>query len=307
MVFLSIIIPVFNEEENIQVIINRLLPLVKPYKSEIIFVNDGSTDTTEAVIKQLISKHPNIKLISFYRNFGHQMALTAGYEYAKGDAVVTIDADLQDPPELIADMVKKWQEGAMVVYAKRVNRKKDTWFKQVTAELFYRLINLLSDRPIPTQVGDFRLLDKKVVAFLNALPEKSRFLRGLVAWPGFPVAYVEHTRDKRHAGQTHYPLSKMVTFALEGLLSFSTKPLRMASYLGFGAAVLGFFGILYAVIGKFVFASSWVSGWTALFVGIMFIGGVQLICLGIIGEYIGTMYKEIQGRPKYVIKDTVNV
>lgn len=304
---LSIIIPVFNEEKNISPLLSRLLEIVKDYNYEIIFVSDGSKDNTAAEIKKHAETNPRIKLVSFYRNFGHQMALTCGYRYAKGDCVITIDADLQDPPEIIHEMIAKWKEGVKVVYAKRKTREVDSYFKKQTASLFYWLINFLSETPIPDEVGDYRLLDKEIVLFLNNLPEQSRFLRGLVAWGGYPAEYVYFKREKRHTGETHYTLSKMINFALEGIISFSTKPLRIASYIGFFSAGIGFLGILYAIIGKFIHPTGWVTGWTALFVGIMFVGGVQLLTIGIIGEYISRIYIEIQKRPQYLIKEKTNL
>lgn len=303
----SIVIPVYNEEKNIEPLLERLLPVLKKYSYDIIFVNDGSHDNTSEILEKLCAKNKDIKLINFYRNFGHQVALSCGYEYATGDCVVSIDADLQDTPEIIDEMIAKWQDGAMIVYAKREQRKGESFFKTSTANLFYKMINFLSDTPIPQEVGDFRLLDKKIVRFLNDLPEQSRFLRGLVAWGGYPTDYVYFTRDKRHAGTTHYGISKMVNLALDGITSFSTKPLRLASYIGFISASLGFLGIIYAVFGRIFLPTYWVTGWTGLFVGIMFIGGVQLITIGIIGEYISKIYKEVQRRPPYIIKDKTNL
>lgn len=304
---LSIIVPVYNEGNNIKPLLDRLLPIIKEYPYELIFINDGSQDNTSDEIK-LHAKHTKqIKLISFNRNFGHQMALTCGYNAAKGDCVISLDADLQDPPEIIPDMLKKWKEGGKIIYAKRARRDNDDLFKKSTAQLFYKAINFLSDTPIPQDVGDFRLLDREVVDFLNKLPEQARFLRGLVAWGGFPIEYVSFERDKRHTGTTHYPLSKMVNFALDGITSFSTKPLRLASIVGFFSASLGFMGVIYAILGRLFLPAYWVTGWTTLFVGIMFLGGVQLITIGIIGEYIAKIYQEIQRRPQYLIKETVNL
>jgi len=304
---LSIIVPVFNEKNNIKPLLNRLLPVVKNYKYEIIFIDDGSDDDTSLEIKKYVEKNKNVKLITFLRNFGHQMALSCGYNLTKGDCVVSIDSDLQDPPEIIPQMVEKWKKGSLVVYAKRQTRNVDNAFKRLSASFFYKIINFLSDTPIPKNVGDFRLLDKTVVNFLNLLPEQSRFLRGLVAWSGQPAEYVFYDREKRFSGKTHYSLSNMVNFALEGIISFSTKPLRLATLLGFLSALFGFFGIIYAIIGKFFFPEYLVSGWAAIFVGIMFLGGVQLITIGIIGEYIGKIYIEVQKRPKYIIKEKINI
>lgn len=304
---LSIIIPVYNEEKNIAPLLQRLLPTVAKYQHEIIFVDDGSSDETVSVIKKEAQKIPAIKLVTFTRNFGHQMALTAGYQFASGDCVVSLDADLQDPPELIDQMVERWRQGFAIVYGKREERH-DSWFKKITAYLFYRLMNLLSDTPIPEDIGDFRLLDRDVVQFLNTLPERSRFLRGLVAWGGYRATSVLFKRNKRLAGRTHYPLSRMVNFALEGITSFSTKPLKLASYLGFFTSTLGFVGIIYALYRRFFLPHQyWVTGWTALFVAIMFFGGIQLTTIGIIGEYIGKIYQETQKRPPFLIKEQVNL
>lgn len=305
--FISIIVPVYNEEQNIDPLINRLIPVIKNYQYEIIFVDDGSKDKTSLVIKKQSAKNNDIKLISFYRNFGHQMALSAGYETAHGDCVITIDADLQDPPEIIPQMIEKWQKGAKIVYAKRKERQGENFFKKFTATVFYQLINFLSDTAIPQEVGDFRLLDKQVVNFLNNLQEKPSFLRGLVSWGGFPTEFVYFKRDKRFSGQTHYGFFKMLNFALEGITSFSVKPLRIATYFGFLSGIVGFLGIIYELIRKAVSPQSFVIGWAGLFTAIMFIGGIQLITIGIIGEYIGKIYQEVQKRPKYLIKEKINL
>jgi dolichol-phosphate mannosyltransferase len=305
--FVSVIIPVYNEEKNIKPLLHRLIPVIEKYSYEIIFVDDGSKDTTAKSIQIEIQKNFHIKLLTFLRNFGHQMALTAGYEFAKGDCVISIDADLQDPPEIIPDMIEKWKQGIEVVYAKRKKRENDSFFKKHTAQLFYYFINYLSDIPIPNDVGDYRLLDKKVVDFLNHLNEKSRFLRGLVSWGGFSTGYVYFEREKRHAGSTHYTISKMINLGLDGIASFSIKPLRLAIYLGFFSGFVGFLGIMYAIFGKLFFYQNFIVGWTGLFVGIMFIGGVQLITIGIIGEYIGKIYQEVQKRPKFMIKEKINL
>lgn len=303
----SVVIPVFNEEKNILPLGKLLLSALKDHPYEIIFVDDGSTDNTASEVKKIAKKNTSVKLVSFYRNFGHQMALSAGYQIAQGDCVISLDADLQDPPDVISSMIKKWQNGALVVYAKRKEREVDGAFKKTTARFFYKLMNFLSDTPIPEDVGDYRLMDRKVVDDLNHLPEQSLFLRGLVAWGGYPSDFVYFERQKRHAGNTHYTFSKMLNFALEGITSFSIKPLRLATYLGFITAVIGFLGIIYAVLGKIFLPAYWVTGWAAIFVGIMFLGGVQLITIGIIGEYIAKIYKEVQKRPRYLIKEKVNV
>ncbi len=305
--YLSVIVPVYNEADNITPLLSELIPIVSEFEYEIIFVDDGSKDSTVETVKKQTQKNEAIKLISFQRNFGHQMALTAGYQEAKGDIIITIDADLQDPPDLIPEMINKWKEGFEIVYARRGKREEGI-FKTTTAKVFYRLINTLSSTPIPDEVGDFRLLDRKVVEMLNLMPERSRFLRGLVAWGGFKEGYVLFTRKKRVSGTTHYPLSRMISFALDGIVSFSTKPLRIASYIGFFSSIVGFAGIVYAISLRFFFPHQyWVTGWTALFVAVMFFGGIQLITIGIIGEYIGKIYKEVQARPNYLVKEKVNI
>ena len=235
------------------------------------------------------------------------MALSAGYESAKGDMAVTIDSDLQDPPEVIEKMILKWQKGAKVVYAKRKERQGESYFKIGTATLFYKILNFLSDTPIPNEVGDFRLLDREAVNYLVGLKETPGFLRGLVAWPGFPTEYIEFKRERRFSGNTHYGFFKMLNFAIDGIMSFSTKPLRLATFFGFFAAGLGFAGIIYEVIKKILYPETFVTGWIGIFVAVIFLGGIQLLTIGIIGEYIGKIYKEIQKRPKYLVKEKINL
>lgn len=305
---LSIIIPVYNEEKNITPLLRRLHPIIKEYRYEIVFIDDGSSDKTASAIKKYASNDLRIKYIGFLRNFGHQMALMCGYRFAKGDCVITLDADLQDPPEIIPRLIEKWSKGAKIVYAKREKRDVDNWFKKFTANFFYKFINFLSDTPIPKDVGDFRLLDKKVVTFLNELPEQSRFLRGLVSWGGYKPDYVSFKREKRFSGETHYTFSKMFNFALEGITSFSTKPLRMAIYLGFFTSAFSIFVIVYKSIQHFIFLQGdWLPGWASLFFSVVFLGGIQLITMGIIGEYVGKIYQEVQKRPQYLIKEKINV
>ncbi len=305
--FLSVIVPVFNESGNISSLLARLQPIVQKYPHEIIFVNDGSTDGTVREIKHECESNTAIKLISFTRNFGHQSALSAGYRHASGDCVVTIDADLQDPPELIDQMIDAWEKGFEIVYAHRRTRANDSIFKKTTAWLFYWLINQVSEVKIPTDVGDFRLLDKSVVHYLNNLPEYARFLRGLVAWSGYKMTYVDFDRSKRHSGKTHYPVRKMLSFAVTGITAFSTRPLRVVIYFGFLTASAGLLGMAYAFLRRFLPHQYWVTGWTAIFVSITFFAGVQIFILGVIGEYIGRIFTQVQGRPLYLIKETVNV
>lgn len=305
---LSIIIPVYNEEKNIAPLLKRLHPVINDYQYEVIFIDDGSSDKTTSVLKRYTSSDSRIKHVSFLRNFGHQMALMCGYRSAKGDCVISLDADLQDPPEVIPKLIEKWRKGAKIIYAKREKRDVDNWFKKFTANFFYKFINFLSDTPIPKDVGDFRLLDKEVVNFLNGLPEQSRFLRGLVSWSGYKQDYVYFKREKRLTGETHYTLSKMFNFALEGITSFSTKPLRMAIYLGFFTSAFSIFVIVYKSIQHFILLQGdWLPGWASLFFSIVFLGGIQLITIGIIGEYVGKIYQEVQKRPQYLIKEKVNI
>ena len=305
---LSVIIPVYNEENNINPLIKNLAPTIKNYNYEIVFIDDGSKDKTAQIIKKALKQNSRIKLVTFIRNFGHQMALSCGYREAKGDVVVSMDSDLQDPPEIIPQMISLWQKGNKVVYAQREKREGDDLFKRISAKWFYKFINFLSDIPIPNNVGDFRLLDREIVNFLVNLPEQSRFLRGLVAWSGQPAAYVTFRRLPRHAGATHYTFSKMVNFALEGITSFSIKPLRLAAFLGFLTSALSVLIIVFKSVQHFVFGQGdWLPGWASLFFSIMFLGGVQLITIGIIGEYIGKIYKEVQKRPQYLIKEKVNL
>lgn len=305
---ISVIIPVFNEEKNIPILLKRLRPILKNYSYELIFIDDGSRDKTVEIIKKESQKNKNIKLIIFQRNFGHQQALTAGYESAKGDCVISLDSDLQDPPEIIPQMINKWQKGAQIVYAKRSKRDVDSFFKKITANWFYFFINLLSDTPIPNNIGDYRLLDRKVVDFINQLPERARFLRGLVAWGGFSEDCVFFEREKRAQGKTHYTLTKMINFAIDGITSFSIKPLRLAIYLGFLTSFFGFLGVIYALYRRiFLPHEYWVTGWTALFVAVMFMGGIQLLTIGIIGEYLGKVYQQVQNRPRYLIKEKINL
>lgn len=303
---LSIIIPVHNEEKNIPLLLERLVKVTQHYKYEILFIDDGSTDNTLSILKKNASANKQIRIFSFTRNFGHQNALFCGYQKAQGDCVVSIDADLQDPPEIIPAMVEKWQTGAQIVYAKR-RKRRDSFFKKLTAYTFYRFLNMLSDVKIPTEVGDFRLLDKAVVSYIRNLPEHNKYIRGLVSWGGFTWIQVEFDRNERFSGTTHYTFSKMLNLALDGLTSFSIKPLRVAMYIGFVTAMLGILGILYALYRRmFLSHEFWITGWTTLFIAVLFMGGIQLITIGIIGEYIGKTYQESQNRPPYLLKETVN-
>jgi len=302
---LSVIIPCFNEEEVIHETVRRLKSFCSELNNldiELIFVDDGSRDHTRDILKDFIAEDSRVKLIGFARNFGHQIAVTAGIDAANGDAVVLIDADLQDPPEVIHQMVAKWREGYDVVYGMRTERKGESAFKLATARGFYRMLNHLSDIPIPLDTGDFRLMSRNVADTLRAMPERDRFVRGMVSWVGFNQIALPYSRAVRFAGESKYPLRKMLHFAIDGLLSFSTKPLQISIAMGMVCASLALLGILYAFILR-LFTNIWVEGWTALITAVLLIGGVQLISIGILGEYVGRIYNEIKNRPLYVVQE----
>jgi glycosyltransferase involved in cell wall biosynthesis len=304
---LSLVIPCFNEEEVITETIKSLKSFyerLKDLEVEIIFVDDGSKDNTRQLLKNYAAQDSKIKVICFSRNFGHQIAVTAGIDAASGDAVVLIDADLQDPPDVVHQMIDKWKEGYDVVYGKRIERPGESVFKLASARGFYRLLNQLSDVPIPLDTGDFRLMNRAVVDTLRAMPERDRFVRGMVSWVGFKQTALPYIRAERFAGQSKYPLRKMLRFATDGILSFSTKPLQISVGVGMISAVIALIGIMYALFLR-IFTSTWVEGWTALMIAFLFIGGVQLVCIGILGEYIGRIYNEIKNRPLYVVQEYV--
>lgn len=305
MPLLSVVIPCYNEED----VIGETLKRLKIFRSELvnldvefIFVDDGSQDRTRELLKSYAAEDTKIRVIGFARNFGHQIAVTAGIDAACGDAVVLIDADLQDPPEVVHDMIAKWREGYDVVYGTRTERPGESKFKLATARGFYRLLNKLSDVPIPLDTGDFRLMSRHVVDTLRAMPERDRFVRGMVSWVGFKQTAIPYKRFQRFAGESKYPLSKMLRFATDGILSFSTKPLQLSVGLGMLCAVLALSGIVYALWLR-LFTNIWVEGWTALMMAVLFLGGVQLICVGILGEYIGRIYNEVKSRPLYVVQE----
>lgn len=305
----SVVIPCFNESEVIDFTVEELLSVtnsISNYKFELIFVNDGSSDDTESKLLAYSKQHENIRTISFSRNFGHQQAVSAGLDVSTGDAVVLIDADLQDPPKVISDMIVKWEEGFDVVYGTRANREGESWFKRVTAKSFYRLLSYLSEVQIPLDTGDFRLMDRQVVAHLIAMPEKSRFIRGMVSWIGFNQTAITYERSARFAGESKYPLTKMIKFGLDGILSFSVKPLKLSIMMGFVCSGISMLMLLYFVYVR-IMTDHWVSGWTSLFVAILFMGGVQLISIGIVGEYVARIYKESKNRPLYIIKERRNI
>lgn len=301
---ISIVIPCYNESEVIDFTIKELLTVtagIKNYAFELLFVNDGSRDDTEAKLLQYSQDHENIRVLSFSRNFGHQLAVSAGIDAATGDAVVLIDADLQDPPKVIEQMIEKWEAGYDVVYGMRASREGESKFKLFTAKMFYRVLNSLSEVAIPLDAGDFRLMDRQVVEHLVAMPEKARFIRGMVSWIGFNQTFVAYERSPRFAGESKYPLAKMIKFALDGILSFSVKPLKLSILMGFLSSAIAFIMLMYTFYVR-LFTDGWVSGWTSVVVSVLFMGGVQLISVGILGEYVARIYTESKQRPLYILK-----
>ncbi len=303
---ISVVVPCFNENEVIAECHKRLSETLRTFDAwyEIVYVDDGSRDRTLSKLQGIHASDPNVTVVELSRNFGHQAAVTAGLEISRGEVVVIMDADLQDPPELIAKMVDIWQQGYEVVYGVRDARNGETGFKLWTAKLFYGLINKLSDVAIPTDTGDFRLLDRKAVEAINKMPERHRLLRGMCSWIGFRQYGLKYTRAARLAGHTKYPLRKMINLALDGIASFSTLPLRFVSALGFLTAGLSLIGIVYALVVR-LFTHTWVAGWAISFVGMLFLGGVQMISLGIVGEYVGRIYSETKQRPLYLARSVL--
>ena len=302
----SIIAPCYNEEGNLPELFRRIREIMEQTGEtwELVLINDGSIDRTPEIMRELHTTDSRVHYVDFARNFGHQIAVTAGIDYAQGDAVIIIDADLQDPPELILEMIEKWQEGYEVVYAVRTERKGEGWFKLFTAKLFYRLIYRITDVDIPLDTGDFRLMDRKVVDALKQMKERHRFIRGMTSWVGFKQTGVYYTREERFAGETKYPFRRMFKFALDAVTSFSFFPLQMAMYLGFIIAGLSALGVLGVIIGR-LFGNQAFFGQATTLVMVLFLGGVQLISLGIIGEYLGRIYDEVKGRPMYVVNEAV--
>lgn len=309
MKLISIVVPCYNEQEVFAETYKRLTATFSQldpskYQYEIIFVNDGSRDNTLEQIKGVIAMDSRVKGINFSRNFGHQIAITAGLDNCKGAAAVVIDADLQDPPAVILQMIEKWEEGFDVVYGKRMERAGESTFKLLTAKWFYRFINRLSDVDIPLDTGDFRLMDRNALNQFLSMRESYRFVRGMVAWIGFNQISVEYDREVRFAGSTKYPLKKMLRLASDAILSFSTTPLKVASFVGFITSIIAFVGIVYSLYMR-LFTDNFVEGWTLLMISILLIGGIILLVLGIIGEYVGRIYGEIKKRPLYIIKDKI--
>ena len=298
----SIVAPVFNEEETLPEFYRRMCAVVRDLDStdELLLIDDGSTDDSLALMREFQAKESFTRVLSFSRNFGHQIAITAGIDYAQGAAVIVIDSDLQDPPEVIHELVSKWKDGAELVLAVRSVRKGESWFKRVTASFFYRVIDRLTDLHIPKDSGDFRLMDLKVVHALRQVREQHRFMRGLSVWVGFKRAEVEYVRDERFAGHSKYPLSRMLRFATDGITSFSHVPMQLAMTLGFLFAGVALLGIPAIVALRFSGNREFFGQATTL-ISVLLLGGVQLICLGIIGEYLGRVYNEVRRRPLYLI------
>lgn len=304
---ISVVVPMYFEELVAQECYDQLKKTLdgKKFNYELIFVNDGSTDKTESILLELSKNDKRVKVINFSRNFGHQTAVTAGIFSSTGDAIVIIDADLQDPPALILEMVKLWEKGYEVVYGKRKKRKGESFFKIITAKYFYKFLNYMSDIDIPKDTGDFRLIDRKVAEVFKTMPERNRFIRGMMSWIGFNQTFIEYEREERFAGTTKYPLKKMMKFATDGIVSFSTKPLKIVGLLGMVSIFASIIIFIYSVISK-LFIHQTIIGWASIIDIIAFFGGLQLISLGIVGEYVARIYEESKNRPLYIIKSTEN-
>jgi polyisoprenyl-phosphate glycosyltransferase len=306
---LSVVVPLYNEEGNVALLVERIAGIVERLPGrpsyEIVLVNDGSRDMTLPAIRDEMRRRPNIVLVNLSRNFGHQLAATAGLDVAQGDVVVLMDGDLQDPPELIEQFMERWRAGYDVVYAVRRTREGESRFKLLTASLFYRTIKRLTNVSIPVDTGDFRLMSRRVVDALKRSRERHRFLRGMVSWVGYNQTGVEYDREQRHSGTTKYPLRKMLKFAIDGITSFSDVPLRFASYLGFTVSTVAFVYALIIIIFKLFHLGTpeYARGWASTMVVILFLGGVQLIGIGILGEYLGRINDEVKARPLYLIAD----
>jgi len=300
----SVIAPVYNEAESLNELYKRIKEVLATTQEpwELILVDDGSQDGSTTIISELAKQDERVRAVIFARNFGHQIAVTAGLDYSRGQAVVIIDADLQDPPEVILQMIDKWREGYEVVYAVRSEREGESWFKTFTASLFYRMIYRITEVKIPLDTGDFRLMDRKVVNVLNMMRERHRFLRGMSAWVGFRQTGVEYKRAARYAGTTKYPFSKMFRLALNAITSFSYFPLQMATYVGFVAAGISIIAIPIVIILR-ITGYHELIGQASTLISVLFLGGVQLISLGILGEYIGRLYDEAKGRPLYIVRE----
>lgn len=306
---ISVIVPMYFEEAVVSECYKRLkevLTNLDNYEYEIIFIDDGSRDQTLSILEKIAMVDKNVKIISFSRNFGHQAAVQAGLKLSTGDAVVIIDADLQDPPELIPQMISLWENGNDVIYAKRKSREGETKFKLFSAKMFYNILNDLSDVSIPKDTGDFRLADRKVVDVINSLPEHNKFFRGLFSWVGFKQAPIEYERKERFAGETKYPLNKMIKLAKDGIFSFSTKPLKFVTRLGIVSIIISILILIYSLLSFIFDWNNLTPGWTSIMVTITFFAGIQLVSLGMISEYIGRIYDESKNRPSYIINKKIN-
>lgn len=307
---ISVVIPMYYEEEVVDIcykrVVNNLKKLSDKYSYEIIFINDGSKDSTLEILKKIASNDDNVKIISFSRNFGHQAAVTAGIRNVTGDAIIIMDADLQDPPELFEGMIEKWEEGYEVVYGKRKTREGESIFKLLTARMFYNTLNKLSEIEIPKDTGDFRLVDRKVIDVIAALPEHNKLLRGLFSWVGFNQYAYEYNRVNRVAGKTKYPFKKMFKLATDGILSFSAKPLKIVGAIGIFSVIVSIIILIYSIVSYMFKLNSLTPGWTSIMCTMTFIGGIILISLWMIGEYIARIYEESLGRPEYIIDELIN-
>lgn len=300
----SIIAPIFNELDNLPELYRRVKEAMDSLGNpwELILIDDGSTDGSTDVIRDLAHEDHRVRKVVFARNFGHQLAVTAGLDYSRGKAVVIIDSDLQDPPEVIPQLIEKWHDGYEIVYAIRAEREGESWFKLATASVFYRIIYRITDLDIPLDTGDFRLLDRKVVNVMTQMKERHRFLRGMSVWVGFRQTGVEYKRAARHAGETKYPLKKMVKFASDAITGYSFFPLQLATYLGFVSAGLSILAIPVVIITRLAGDQAFLGQATTL-IAVLFLGGIQLISLGVLGEYIGRIYDEAKGRPLYIVRE----
>ena len=305
----SIVSPVYQEEEGIEEFHRRLVAAMEGVADdvafEVVYVNDGSTDRSLELLQKIAADDDRVCVVDLSRNFGHQVALSAGVDHARGDAVVVIDSDLQDPPEVIPEMIQRWRDGFKVVYGVRISRAGETRFKLLTSKIYYGLMDRISEVPLPRQAGDFRLLDRKVVDVLDQMPERNRYVRGMVAWVGFPQCAVEYERDPRFAGTTNYTLGRMVRLALDGLTSFSDRPLRLATQLGVVVMALSFAVAAWTIVASIFDLGSSTRGWSSLMAVVLLLGGVQLLCIGVLGEYLGRVYRETKGRPLYVVNEVI--
>ena len=306
---ISVIVPMYNEEKVVELCYDRLTKIlqgIKEYEYEIIAINDGNKDDTLEILENFAKQDIKLKILSFSRNFGHQAALTAGLKEVTGDVIVIIDADLQDPPELIPQMIKLWEQGNEVIYGKRKSRKGESHFKLLTAKIFYETLNALSDVEMPKDTGDFRLVDRKVVDVINSLPEHNKFLRGLFSWVGYNQVAFEYERQERIAGKTKYPLKKMLKLASDGIISFSTKPLKLVGGLGIISIVISICILIYALVSYIFKLNNLSAGWTSIMVSITFFAGIQLLSIWVMSEYIGRIYEETKQRPQYIIEKRIN-